>query len=764
MAMSVRPRRILGALLLSGVSLASLAWAEDQIAATTETTGSGSEEVIVTGEKTSRRLQDTATSVAVIGKKQIADENLTSLDDIYERTANVAASFRSFTIRGIDSLSVSGGGASALASVYVDGSVLSNEAVSDGPLELWDVAQAEILRGPQSTIQGRNALAGAIVLRTQDPTFDWTARARASFADYGATGYGLAGGGPLLQDEIAFRIAAEERRGDGTIWNLTRGEYADAYKTQTLRGKLLFEPANLPGFRTLATYAYGNSERGDAYVIRSVPDSWDNRYVEGDTPTHSSTETNLFSLETSYDLDDAWTLTGVLSWNNVNWYSSFDSDYTGDPISQSDQHRDTDTLTQELRANFDYGAFKGLVGAYHADIDTAVTGSARTLVRTPTATLESVLVNMFGLDPVTAATAAAIYTAALPNVPVLFNYDSPSKVQTYAIFADASYDLNDKLKLHVGFRYDREENTISNEQTVVFDGTYPDPTAYGPYEPIIAGLNLVVDGFVAQANAPYSEGTKTFEAFLPKLGLTYQWTDDIATSFIVQRGYRSGGATINSARARVAPYEAEYTWNYELSLRTQWLERKLTVNANVFYTDWSDQQVWVNLGLNDYDTETVNAGQSHLYGFEIEANYRVDNNLSLYGSVGYAFTRFDDFSVTVGDLLTDFSGRPFADAPRWTAALGATYRWDEGWFVNANANFQSSTFGGFSVTDGYFSDNDARVLVNAKAGYEAENYAIYVFARNLFDEAYVVTGYGPDFPLVKYGEPQTVGLQIEVNY
>lgn len=759
---AARPRRFLGALLLSGVSLASLAWAQDQAVAAAESVGS--EEVIVTGEKQTRRLQDTPTSIAVIGKKQIAEENLTSLDDVYERTANVAASFRSFTIRGIDSLSVSGGGASALASVYVDGSVLSNEAVSDGPLELWDVAQVEILRGPQSTIQGRNALAGAIVMRTQDPTFDWTARARAIIADYGTTAYGFAGGGPIVEDQIAFRLAAEERRSDGTIWNRTREEYADAYKTQTLRGKLLFEPASLPELRILTTYAYGYSERGDGLVLKTEPDSWSNRYIENDAPNESTTETNIFTLETSYDLNNAWTLTGVFSWNHVNWDSAFDGDNSADSLAYSDQQRETETFTQELRANFDYGRFKGLIGAYHADIDTDVTGGSRTLVRTPTETLVGVLTDLFGLDPVTAETAAGLYTAALPVVPVQFTYVSPNEVKTYAIFADASYDITDRLTLNAGFRYDREENFISNVQVVTFDGTYPDPTAFGPYAAIIAGLNTVVDSFVAQANAPYEEGTKTFEAFLPKIGLTYQWTDDIATSFTVQRGYRSGGATINSARARVAPYDAEYTWNYEFSLRTQWLERRLTVNANVFYTDWTDQQVWVNLGLNDYDTETVNAGSSHLYGFEIEANYRPDDNLTLYASVGYAFTMFDEFTVEVGDLLSDFSGRPFADAPRWTAAMGATYRWDDVWFVNANANFQSSTFGGFSVDDEYFGDNDARVLVNAKIGYDGETFSAFVFARNIFDENYVVTAYNPTYPLIKYGEPQTVGIQLEARY
>jgi outer membrane receptor protein involved in Fe transport len=97
----------------------------------------------------------------------------------------------------------------------------------------------------------------------------------------------------------------------------------------------------------------------------------------------------------------------------------------------------------------------------------------------------------------------------------------------------------------------------------------------------------------------------TYQAFLPKGGLSWEVAPDKTVSAIVQRGYRSGGNGINPGRAQALTYDPEYTWNYELSLRTQWLDRRLTLNANAFYIDWTDQQVNVQLSENhDYKRRT----------------------------------------------------------------------------------------------------------------------------------------------------------------
>ena len=256
----------------------------------------------------------------------------------------------------------------------------------------------------------------------------------------------------------------------------------------------------------------------------------------------------------------------------------------------------------------------------------------------------------------------------------------------------------------------------------------------------------------------------SFKAFLPKMGLTYRWTDDLSTSFTAQKGYRSGGVGQNIGRASVYTYDPEETWNYEFSLRSQWLDGRLTVNANAFYIDWSDQQISVQLSANDYDTETRNAGSSHLYGFEIETFYRPSDSLSIYAGLGHVRTEFDDFVVETPTESYDLSGREFADAPRWSANAGFTYSPASGFFLNMNANYNSKSHS--VVNPGSIAGLDpiigGRTLVNGKVGYETEHYGFYLYANNLFDEEYVVApDTGQNFE--QLGAARTYGLILQLK-
>jgi outer membrane receptor protein involved in Fe transport len=168
-------RSVLSAMLL-GASSAAIAQVATPNTATTpeaQVSDPGGDDIIVTGEKANRTLQDTPASVAVTTIATIVDQNLISAYDVLERTPNLSVngSRTSFSIRGIDASNVSGTGDGALASVYLDGAVLPQTALASGPLDLYDIAQVEVFRGPQSTVQGRNALAGAVIIRTTDPGY-----------------------------------------------------------------------------------------------------------------------------------------------------------------------------------------------------------------------------------------------------------------------------------------------------------------------------------------------------------------------------------------------------------------------------------------------------------------------------------------------------------------------------------------------------------------------------------------------------------------
>lgn len=759
-------------LLLAGaaanLSLAAMAQAEDGDSESRQTA------IIVTGEKIDRDLQDTPASVSVTTEEIIDESTIKDLRDIYSRTANVAqiGANGSFSIRGIDAFDVSGGGSSFLASVYVDGAVLPRRGVTNGPLDIWDVGQVEILRGPQSTLQGRNALAGAVIVRTNDPTYDFEAKGRVRVAEYDREEYSAAISGPVIEDELAVRLAAQVSEFGGYVENSFTGGDVDFRDRKSVRGKVLWEPAALPDLKALLTLVYDDHYHGTSLQLSETGP--DKRSIALDEPTWESTETSIATLELDYALNEAWTLGSITSLNEVDYAYNYDGDNSAMPQSTVYDEENTKTLTQELRASFDYGRLTGLVGGYYYKSDLEVEYGGNRLLSLQALGVPQLLAappefGGFGLPPALVSQVLAIYEPANP-VDIDQTANNPSEITSMAAFADARYDVTDQLTIYGGLRFDREEQENDFSSAIVINNidALPDPATYAPVDPmlaqLIAGINGQLFQLADQATGTAPTGSTEFDAVIPKLGATWNWTDDLSTSFTVQRGYRSGGVGANIVRASAFSFDPEYTWNYEFALRSQWLDGRLTANANAYYIDWTDQQVAVQLSGNQFDTETVNAGSSRIYGAEFETTYYPTDELSLFGGIGYTNTRFDDFTIQMDGTTTDLSGREFAGAPNWTGYIGGTYQNEDGAFVHVDANYQGSS--NATVNPDVFGvdpENDARTLVNAMVGYKGPKYGLYFYVENLLDETYLVR---PDYDdgLSTYGAPQVFGLRFDVAY
>jgi len=740
--MTVR-RPVLAALLLA--STASAAWGAEAEAP------SQLEEVVVTGEKTARSIQDTPTSVAVVTTRDIEEQNLVDVYDLINRTANLNSTFgkQGFTIRGIANANVTGVGTGDLATVYLDGSPLPRAAVNSGPLDLWDLAQVEILRGPQSTLQGRNALAGAIILKTADPTFEWTGKARLIVTNQDdQRRFGVAVGGPIVADQLAFRLSAEHSRADGLIENPTRNDDRAGFRdSDAFRAKLLFTPTDVPGLRLLASYLHDEHSNGAVYSFGDVAGAWKTRQILGNRDTEDRARSDIATFDASYELAPGLTLASVTTWSHIRNSTVYDGDNLPEDSAYGDFVQDQKIFSEEVRANVRSGPFEGLIGAYYSNLDNKNDRSHSVFSLSPVADL--------GLP----AAIGAFYPARLYIDTRQFY---PQTVETAALFGDATWQVASRVKLHAGFRYDYEHQVRANENIVVPITVLPNPANFGALGPTIAQINGLINAQVAAANSSSPAAKTTFKAFLPKAGVTFEMTDDASLSATIQRGYRSGGSGVNPGRGALYEYKPEYTWNYELALRSLWLDRRLALNANAFYIDWKDQQVNVQLSGNVYDYETQNAGSSRVYGFELESRYQVTPELNAYASAGYANTRFKDFQVT-GATVADLSGNEFATAPRWTLAAGFTWKGEAGWFANVNANYRSAAYQ--AVTDQTQRQLKARTLVNAKVGWQSERYGAYLTAANLFNQHYFDYSYlNGARRQTLFGEPRTFGLQLEAKY
>ncbi|MEM9172426.1 MAG: TonB-dependent receptor [Pseudomonadota bacterium] len=731
------------------------------------------DQIIVTGQKVSRDLQDTQDSVEVVTELDLVERNIIDLIDVIERTPNVTTRDGStFSIRGINSLNVSGGGSSDLATIYIDGSPLPRQASFAGPADIWDVEQLEIYRGPQSTLQGRASLAGAIIVNTADPSFDWTGRARAIYTtEENQRRLGFAVGGPIVDEQLAFRLAAESSKSDGFGTNQTTGGNLNTVNSAIARGKLLYTPQSIPGLEFLLSISREERRTGEEFNSLSVSSPEDARVGFNDFPIQFDTETDIVTLTVNYDINDYWSLVSITGYNEVDYDYLIDTDRSAAPVSTLILDSLNETWTQELQFLFAQESFDAVFGVYLSDAQTprSFNDGVRALNLENDLNLSGLLIQQFGLDPATAGFVVSQY----PNPAFIGTTSNFSQeIETYALFADTEWRINDKWSLYSGFRYDVEQQSNTNDQLVTVRSTLPDPALFpAPLNAVIAGVNnFLIAGAVDASSPGETADSPDFDGFLPKLGIGYKFDDDRSLSFTLNRGYRSGGVGINAARAEAFSFDQEFTWNYEVAFRSTWLNDSLKLNANVFYTDWTDQQVRVQLTDNIFDTEIQNAGASSVRGFEVDSSYALTSDLEVYGSVGYADTNFEEFNVIVSGQLEDFSGNRFAFAPEWTLNAGLTWRRNN-WIVNANANYTSESFirGDREQTD---RESDERILVNFRTGWTNDNYGIYLSGQNLLDESYTITqfpndpavpgGAVPDF--AQFGAPRTFSLIVEAQF
>ena len=240
----------------------------------------GGDDIIVTAERSNRSLRDTATSVAVItGAEAERLPGVLSTYDLIERIPNVVATRQANgapAIRGIDGAGPAIGanaffaGTRPRVNFLMDGRTLTfNEAIYLDA-GVWDMQQIEVYRGPQSTLQGRNAVAGVIAIKTVDPTFEWTGKARGLIGEDSTWQASGAIGGPLLGQSVAFRVAADYRREHSFIDLVPYAElpHPERMKAMTLRGKLLIQPEGAPDFRSLFTVNYSDSFAPQTLALR----------------------------------------------------------------------------------------------------------------------------------------------------------------------------------------------------------------------------------------------------------------------------------------------------------------------------------------------------------------------------------------------------------------------------------------------------------------------------------------------------------------
>ena len=332
-------------------------------------------EIIVTGEKTDRSLRRTPSSVTVISGEEIkARPDAATFSDLLQGTPNVLYTSPNGapTIRGIDTNGPLSGGNTFLskpiprATINVDGRYISAAEFGLGGGALWDVSSMEVFRGPQTTSQGANSIAGAIVVKTNDPTFTPEFDGQVLYGSHAKKRASFAASGPV-SDDLALRVAMDYS-GRHNFINYTNPNYFDSgldkrYENMDARVKALFQPAESPWFKAKLTYSHSTAESPDAESATRPYHDLQNAAL---STNRSRTVNDVGIFDLQYDFENDMTLSNQAQYSYSRYRYTFTKMFPG--IARRDSHN----VSNETRLNFgtEESIWSGMAGVFYSK-DTA---------------------------------------------------------------------------------------------------------------------------------------------------------------------------------------------------------------------------------------------------------------------------------------------------------------------------------------------------------------------------------------------------------
>ncbi len=677
------------------------------------------------GARTTDSLQDVTSSVGIVSGGDIEERELRTLNDSFRLLGNVRQSENpGFVIRGMGSLGVQPVFSEPAATVFIDGvrqaspvpdftNVFSRQPL--GARGLWDVEQVEVYRGPQSTLVGRGALAGAIYLRTRDPVHGFETTGEGTVGTDEQRAWAAMVNLPVVQDQLAARFSAEYQRSETDINYPTLEQFRrlDEYAEDeylNVRGKLLAEPKALSDTRALLSYSYAE-DSPDVGRIFGPGRGLDFDDERGDPsnvfPLYEVRRARVHNtaLEVTHGLTDRVTLTSHTGYSRS--HTRRPSVNRGAPgeFETRKGFSARDLATQEFRLNYSGELLDATLGVYGSYEDAYDSNRNRIL--------------------------AAFGTR-------VFITEFSRETWNVAGFGEATYEFLPGWKALVGGRVDHTEKDISDFQWRL-----------STYEPPSPARDLSI--------------SPSDTVLLPKAGLIREFGPNHTVGFVVQRGFTEGGGSrvLSAPPYRAVDYGPEYAWNYELSYKGRLFGGRLDIAANAFYLDLQDQQVIVRSDPLDPTSARFmdNDGEAQTYGFEVEARAAVMDGLSALLSVGFVDAEFDDFdSAQVGDL----SGNPLPEAPQWNVAAGAFYRHWSGFFVGADAEYTDQFRALARLASTPPNRIDGFVIANAQFGFQYHQLTATVFAENIFDEEYLL--YRDRDDVETPGAGRLIGVSLDVKF
>jgi len=742
------------------------------------------EEVIVTAQKRAESLQDVPVSVNAISGDQVREGIIANLDDVASQTPNFTMTQFNigqprYAIRGVLSALDSAASDSAVAT-FIDEVYLGRPA--GGSTDLYDLERIEVLRGPQGTLFGKNVVGGALSLHTRPPSQEFDANVSVTAGNYGLTVWQGLITGPLT-DTVSAKLVAQKKDRDGYVEDALNGSDYQDLDNESMRGQLEFNPSD--DLSILFGVDYSKDDTGgncrSVNNLDVLDDGTGDLYREAVAAT---TRGDIRKCASSYDhfakrevkgglLRVEWNLKGSVL-TSITAYRDMDyrhqDDYVPLPLGSTPLNflasvqEESDQFTQEIRlTSVAETNLSWQVGAFYMEEN--VDRSER-------------LTATFG--PPLDDSAAILLNGD-------FAYTQDAKTKSYAVFGQIDYDFNDQWSLSLGSRYTHDEKQIVQGlvnfedpafDTAVLSAALGVPSfvieqIFAPEKAVILGVPangpdelgaFAGSGDTSVLAFPYSiEADKDWSKVTSSASLKWNFSDNGLLYLKFAQGYKSGAyvSSINFPEAAAVPLDPEDVDSWELGMRSEFLGKRLRVNATVFSMKYDNLQV---LRLVDGLLVGSNA-KATSEGVELDVSALLNEKWSIQANYAYLDATYD--SYVDGDL--DFTGNDLPQAPRDTFFVRSSYisplpgGSSIDWVISYS--YSGSYF--FEPSNELGSKERSYGLLDASASWTSprEKWVITAWGKNLNDEdvrADTIIGLFSG-TLDIWGPPRTYGVTVRYS-
>lgn len=588
--------------------------------------------------------------------------------------------------------------------LYVDGIPYFNK--SSFNFDFYDIEQIEVLRGPQGTLYGRNAMGGVINVISKQPGNLRKTQALLDYGNYQQFNAQVSHNQPIGKS-FAVLGNLNYRKNNGFFTNHYNNSDVDALESYSGRLKLAFNPSEK--FNAYATIQYENCDQiGYPYALFN-----DSTMKASDINYDRESIYDRKMLSTGLNLQynaNKFFIRSVSSFQSIEDKQEIDQDFTAEDLYFVTQDQDLNILSQEITIqSYENKTYDWLFGVF---------GFTQQLDKT-------------------------VYLEMGEDKLANLSYNEYWYTKTYdnqnsgiAFFHQSTFKFG-KLSLTAGIRADYEKATMNYN-----------------YDRCISSNLSNVENFDSDLD---------FFEILPKIAVKYSISEYLVPYATIAKGYNSGGFNSTFEEEENRTFDPEKSWNYEAGIKAKWLQQRVYANLAFFYIDWDNQQVYQTVPSGTGSMLT-NAGKSESKGVEFEIKALPAKNFETWFAFGYNKAKFVDY---VKNESTDYSGNYMPYIPKFSYNIGGNYSVDiqKKWLNKIRFHVTYNGFGKFYWLETNEAYQDYYGMLNGRISFEQKNVCLSFWGKNLLDADYnsfYFQSLGNSYAQI--GKPTTIGVNLKVNF